>query len=67
MLNGHISAEFEEEIRSRINPLYADVKGTESYERKRLICEIDLLREELHMAQDNCIPEYDSLRGSMGA
>lgn len=36
-----------EEIRSRINPQYADVKGTESYERKLLCEEIETLRSEL--------------------
>lgn len=32
-----------EEIKRRINPAYADVVGTESYERKRLVEEIERL------------------------
>lgn len=42
-----MTPEFEAELRSRINPAYADVKGTESHERKRLLGEIDRLREIL--------------------
>ena len=36
-----------EEIKSRINPQYQDVRGTESYERKWLCDEIERLRHEL--------------------
>lgn len=41
-----LSAELEAELRRAINPTYADMKGTESYERKRLLGEIDALRAE---------------------
>jgi len=34
-----------EEIRERINPAYSECPGTESYERKWLVGEIDRLRE----------------------
>ncbi len=34
----------EEELRMAVNPSYEDVRGTESYERKRLLAEIDRLR-----------------------
>ena len=36
-----------EEIKSRINPTYADTIGTESYERKWLVGEIESLRQQL--------------------
>ena len=42
-----LDAELEKDIRSKINPQYADRLGTESYERKRLIGEIDRLRSAL--------------------
>ena len=35
-----------DEIKSRINPAYADVLGTESHERKLLCDEIERLRKE---------------------
>lgn len=38
--------ELEAELRLAINPAYEDTKGTESYERKRLLGEIDKLRAE---------------------
>ena len=34
-----------EEIKSRINPIYADAIGTESYERRWLVGEIEALRQ----------------------
>lgn len=40
-----LSADLERDLRAAINPLYEDVPGTESYERKRLLGEIDSLRE----------------------
>ena len=36
-----------DEIKSRINPTYADTIGTESYERKWLVGEIESLRKQL--------------------
>lgn len=50
-----LDPELEQELRLRINPIYADVKGTESYERKRLLDEIDLLREELQLLRDSLL------------
>jgi prefoldin subunit 5 len=46
-----------EDIKSRINPAYADTIGTESYERRMLVEEIESLRqrvEELKQAQSVC-------------
>lgn len=39
-----------DEIKSRINPAYADRRGTESHERKQLCDEIERLREKLNYA-----------------
>ncbi len=39
-----LTPKFERYVRSRVNSLYEDVMGTESYERKRLLAEIDRLR-----------------------
>lgn len=58
-----LTPEFEAEIRAKVNPAYADNRGTESYERGALLCEIDRLRaaieqtldENGHLADgDNC-------------
>lgn len=43
-LTDGLCKEFEAHLRSMINPTYEDVRGTESYERKRLLGEIDRLR-----------------------
>lgn len=48
-----LGAEFEAELRSMINRAYEDVRGTESYERKRLLGEIDRLRAALRDIHDN--------------
>ena len=40
------------EIKSRINPAYADRRGTESHERKQLCDEIDRLRAALLHEKD---------------
>lgn len=40
-----LTKELEQELRAAINPAYADVRGTESYERKILLGEIGRLRE----------------------
>lgn len=40
-----------DEIKSRINPAYADMLGTESYERKLLCDEIEALRKEVESLQ----------------
>jgi len=42
-----LDAGLEQELRSAINPKYEDVRGTESYERKRLLGEIDRLRNRV--------------------
>ena len=56
-----LGADFEQELRAAINPIYEDVRGTESYERKRLMGEIDrlrgLCREAYH--ELNCCEEGD--------
>jgi hypothetical protein len=46
-----------EEIKSRINPAYADCLGTESYERKWLCDRID----ELEKQRDELIRERDRI------
>lgn len=59
--NAGLGADLERELRAAINPLYADVRGTESYERKRLLGEIDRLRELCREAYHklNCGEEGD--------
>ena len=47
-----LDAELERDIRSKINPQYEFTPGTESYERKQLICEIDRLRAAFKIKQD---------------
>lgn len=42
-----LDTELENELRAAINPAYEDIRGTESYERKRLFAEIDRLRAAL--------------------
>lgn len=58
-----MTPEFEAEIRSHVNPLYVNCRGTESYERAILLAEIDRLRSAIretldkngHLADgDNC-------------
>jgi len=39
-----LDADLDRQIRAAINPLYENVRGTESYERTRLLGEIDRLR-----------------------
>lgn len=58
-----LDAELERELRAAINPLYEDVRGTESYERKRLLGEIDRLRALCRDAYHelNCGDEGDVL------
>lgn len=46
-----LGADFERELRAMINPQYEDCRGTESYERKRLLGEIDRLRDSLSVAK----------------
>ena len=46
-----LSKELEAELRRSVNPVYAYLIGTESYERKRLLGEIDRLRGELVKAR----------------
>lgn len=45
--------EFEEAVREKVNPSYVDMRGTESYERKILLDEIDRLRQEVIDARNN--------------
>ena len=40
-----------EEVKSRINPAYSDTRGTESYERKMLVEEIERLQKVASAAQ----------------
>ena len=47
-----LNAELERDIRSKINPQYEFTPGTESYERKQLISEIDRLRAVFKIKQD---------------
>lgn len=42
-----LGADLERELRAAINPQYEDMRGTESYERKRLLGEIDRLRRAI--------------------
>lgn len=60
-LTAELGADLERELRAAINPLYEDVRGTESYERKRLLGEIDRLRELCREAYHelNCGEEGD--------
>lgn len=39
-----LTPELEKDLRAKINPQYAHIKGTESHERKALLDEIDRLR-----------------------
>lgn len=48
-----INQGFEADIRRRVNPVYADVRGTESYERAALLGEIDRLRAAIRKTLDN--------------
>ena len=50
-----------DEIKSRINPAYADRRGSESHERKTLCNEIERLRAELAL----CKPHPDCDRSCM--
>lgn len=45
-----LDADLERELRARINPIYEDVRGTESFERKRMLGEIDRLRAALRIS-----------------
>lgn len=48
-----ISHELLADIRTRINPQYKDIPGTESYERKMLVGEIDRLRGHIVKCLDD--------------
>ena len=53
-----LTQELELELRAMINPIYVDVKGTESFERNLLLGEIDRLRayiKHLGGITDTCI------------
>jgi hypothetical protein len=45
--------EYEAYIRSIVNHLYVDQRGTESYERAVLLAEIDLLRTQIKQSIQN--------------
>ena len=58
-----LTPDLEQELRQSIKPNYADVYGTESYERSAMLEEIDMLRaaiwetinNNLHLADgENC-------------
>ena len=51
-----LTPELEAEIRSKINEAYCHTKGTESYERKALIDEIDSLRERVRSLEQRETP-----------
>lgn len=46
-----LTPEHEAEIRSKVNPIYRDQRGTESHERAMLLSEIDRLRAEVAKMQ----------------
>jgi hypothetical protein len=46
-----LTPEYEQDLRTRINPAWVSVPGTESFERAILLAEIDALRDELAQAQ----------------
>jgi hypothetical protein len=49
-----LTPDFEADIRTKVNPLYANQRGTESYERAALLGEIDRLRAAIqHTLDDN--------------
>lgn len=47
-----LGADLERDLRAAINPQYEDVRGTESFERKRLLGEIDRLRKAIQQTLD---------------
>lgn len=47
-----LTPEFEKQLRAAINPIYATTMGTESYERRILLAEIDRLRGLLAAEKD---------------
>jgi hypothetical protein len=48
-----LTPEFEADIRSRVNPVYVNTIGIESYERARLLGEIDRLRAAIRKTLDD--------------
>lgn len=48
-----LTPEFEADIRRRVNPAYVNTIGTESYERARLLSEIDRLRAAIRKTLDD--------------
>lgn len=48
-----LTPEFEADIRRRVNPIYVNTIGTESYERARLLGEIDRLRAAIKQTLDD--------------
>lgn len=52
-MSATITKEFESDIRSRVNPRYANQRGTESYERAALLAEIDRLRAAIRQTLDD--------------
>ena len=47
-----LTEELEQDLRSKINPQYACIQGTESYERKAMLDEIDRLRAAIWQTLD---------------
>lgn len=61
----NLTPEHEAEIRSKVNPLYRDQRGTESHERAMLLGEIDRLRAEVaELRQDADRLELLASRGA---
>lgn len=47
-----LTPEFEAYLRTKVNPLYVNQRGTESYERAALLGEIDRLRAAIQQTLD---------------
>lgn len=56
-----LDAELEHDIRSRVNPQYSHMRGTESYERRLLLGEIDRLRARIASAPVALMDTRDAL------
>ena len=58
----NFTPEFERAMRDRINPAYAEIQGTESWQRRIFLEEIDRLRGELATLKDFAHEEAASPR-----
>ena len=54
-----------DELKSRINPAYANIQGTESYERRLCVEEIDRLKAENHTLKTERDRLYAALEKSL--